>query len=146
MSRLRDRYQKEIMPALRKEYGYGNVMAVPKLEKIVVNIGLGEAIQNPKLLDSAMDELGAITGQRPVINRARKSIASFKLRQGMAIACSVTLRSGRMYEFFDRLINALEGAEEPVGAKSQLQREAHRFTPMTGSVGAHPMRPRYVPK
>ncbi|MYC80677.1 MAG: 50S ribosomal protein L5 [Acidobacteria bacterium] len=105
MSRLKDRYQKEIMPALQKEFGYSNVMAVPKLEKIVVNIGLGEAIQNPKLLDSAMDELGAITGQRPVINRARKSIASFKLRQGMAIACSVTLRAGRMYEFFDRLIN-----------------------------------------
>ena len=105
MSRLKDRYQKEIMPALQKEFGYSNVMAVPKLEKIVVNIGLGEAIQNPKLLDSAMDELGAITGQRPVINRARKSVAAFKLRQGMAIACSVTLRAGHMYEFFDRLIN-----------------------------------------
>ena len=105
MSRLKTRYQKEIMPALQKEYSYSNIMAVPKLEKIVVNIGLGEAIQNPKLLDSAMDELGTITGQRPVINRARKSIASFKLRQGMAIACSVTLRADRMYEFFDRLIN-----------------------------------------
>ena len=100
MSRLNVRYQKEIMPALQKEFGYSNVMAVPKLEKIVVNIGLGEAIQNPKLLDSAVDELGAITGQRPVINRARKSIASFKLRQGMSIACSVTLRAARMYEFF----------------------------------------------
>jgi large subunit ribosomal protein L5 len=105
MSRLKVRYQKEIMPALQKEFGYSNVMAVPELEKIVVNIGLGEAIQNPKLLDSAVDELGAITGQRPVINRARKSIASFKLRQGMSIACSVTLRAARMYEFFDRLIN-----------------------------------------
>jgi large subunit ribosomal protein L5 len=105
MSRLRVRYQREIMPALQERFGYRNVMAVPKLEKIVVNIGLGEAIQNPKLLDSAMDELGAITGQRPIVNRARKSIASFKLRQGMAIACSVTLRAARMYEFFDRLIN-----------------------------------------
>ncbi len=105
MSRLSVRYQAEIVPALRKEFGYQNVMAVPKLEKIVVNIGLGEAIQNPKLLDAAIEELGAITGQKPIINRARKSIASFKLRQGMAIACSVTLRAARMYEFFDRLIN-----------------------------------------
>jgi large subunit ribosomal protein L5 len=105
MSRLRDRYTKEIVPTLKKEYSYKNVMAVPRLEKIVVNMGMGEAIQNAKLLDSASDELSLITGQRPVITRAKKSIASFKLRKGMAIGCSVTLRGERMYEFFDRLVN-----------------------------------------
>jgi large subunit ribosomal protein L5 len=105
MSRLKDRYAKEIVPTLKKEYSYKNVMAVPRLEKIVVNMGMGEAIQNAKLLDSASDELSLITGQRPVITRAKKSIASFKLRKGMAIGCSVTLRGERMYEFFDRLVN-----------------------------------------
>jgi large subunit ribosomal protein L5 len=105
MSRLKDRYTKEVVPALKKEYGYMNVMAVPKLEKIVVNMGVGEAIQNAKLLDSASDELSLITGQKPIITRAKKSIASFKLRKGMAIGCSVTLRGERMYEFFDRLVN-----------------------------------------
>ena len=105
MSRIKDRYAKEIVPALKKEYSYRNVMAVPRLEKIVVNMGMGEAIQNAKLLDSASDELSLITGQRPVITRAKKSIASFKLRKGMAIGCSVTLRGERMYEFFDRLVN-----------------------------------------
>jgi large subunit ribosomal protein L5 len=93
------------MPAMSKEYGYKNVMAIPKLEKIVINIGLGEAIQNSKLLDNAADELGQITGQRPVITRAKKSIASFKLRKGMPIGCSVTLRGERMFEFLDRLVN-----------------------------------------
>jgi len=105
MSRIKDRYAKEIVPALKKEYSYRNVMAVPRLEKIVVNMGMGEAIQNAKLLDSASDELSLITGQKPVITRAKKSIASFKLRKGMAIGCSVTLRGERMYEFFDRLVN-----------------------------------------
>jgi large subunit ribosomal protein L5 len=105
MSRIKDRYAKEIVPALKKEYSYRNVMAVPRLEKIVLNMGMGEAIQNAKLLDSASDELSLITGQRPVITRAKKSIASFKLRKGMAIGCSVTLRGERMYEFFDRLVN-----------------------------------------
>lgn len=105
MSRLKERYTKEIAPAMGKEYGYKNVMAIPKLEKIVINIGLGEAIQNAKLLDTAADELGQITGQRPVITRAKKSIASFKLRQGMPIGCSVTLRGQRMYEFLDRFLN-----------------------------------------
>src|SRR3989304_5963991 len=104
MSRLRQRYQKEIVPALAKEFGYKNVMAIPKLEKIVINIGLGEAIQNSKLLDSAVDELGLIAGQHPVITRARKSIASFKLRKGMTIGCMVTLRGERMYEFLDRMV------------------------------------------
>ncbi len=101
--RLKERYQKEIVPALVKEFGYGNPMAVPRLSKIVINMGLGEAIQNAKLLDSASQELGAITGQKPVITRARKSIANFKLRQSMPIGVMVTLRGDRMYEFFDRL-------------------------------------------
>jgi large subunit ribosomal protein L5 len=105
MSRLRDRYVKEVIPSLKKEYTYKNVMAVPKLKKIVVNMGVGEAIQNAKLLDAASDELSLITGQRPIVTRAKKSIASFKLRKGMAIGCSVTLRGERMYEFFDRLVN-----------------------------------------
>src|SRR5436309_4673304 len=105
MSRLKDRYFKDVIPALRKEYGYKNVMAIPKLEKIVINMGVGEAIQNAKLMDSAADELALITGQKPIITRAKKSIASFKLRKGMAIGCSVTLRGERMYEFFDRLVN-----------------------------------------
>jgi large subunit ribosomal protein L5 len=105
MSRLRDRYVKEVIPSLKKEYSYKNVMAVPKLKKIVVNMGVGEAIQNAKLLDAASDELSLITGQRPIVTRAKKSIASFKLRKGMAIGCSVTLRGERMYEFFDRLVN-----------------------------------------
>jgi large subunit ribosomal protein L5 len=105
MSRLKQRYAKEIIPAMSKEYGYKNVMAIPKLEKIVINIGLGEAIQNAKLLDNAADELSQITGQRPVITRAKKSIASFKLRKGMPIGCCVTLRGERMFEFLDRLVN-----------------------------------------
>ena len=105
MSRLRERYQREIVPALAKEYSYKNVMAIPKLEKIVVNIGMGEAIQNAKLLDAAVDELGLITGQRPVVTRAKKSIASFKLRKGMTIGCMVTLRGERMYEFLDRMVS-----------------------------------------
>ena len=104
-ARMKKVYQKEVVPALIKEFGYKNTMQVPKMTKIVVNMGLGEAIQNPKLLDSAVDELRAITGQHPVITRARKSIASFKLRAGMPIGCSVTLRRDRMWEFFDRLVN-----------------------------------------
>lgn len=105
MSRLKERYQKEIKPALAKEYSYKNVMAIPKLEKIVINIGMGEAIQNSKLLDAAVDELSTIAGQRPVITRAKKSIASFKLRKGMTIGCMVTLRGERMYEFLDRMVS-----------------------------------------
>jgi large subunit ribosomal protein L5 len=103
--RLKERYQKEIVPALMKEFNYRNVMAVPRLRKIVVNMGLGEAIQNAKLLDSATQELGRITGQKPVITRARKSIANFKLRKNMPIGAMVTLRGDRMYEFIDRLMN-----------------------------------------
>jgi large subunit ribosomal protein L5 len=103
--RLLERYKKEVVPKLSQEFGYGNVHQVPALQKIVVNIGLGEAAQNPKLLETAADELTIITGQKPVIRRARKSIANFKLRQGQQIGCMVTLRRVRMWEFFDRLVN-----------------------------------------
>ncbi|MCC7174961.1 MAG: 50S ribosomal protein L5 [Bryobacterales bacterium] len=104
-ARLKEHYKKTVAPALMKEFGYANLMAVPKLEKISVNIGLGEATQNPKLLDGAVGELGLITGQKPVITKARKSIAAFKLRAGMSIGCTVTIRGDRMYEFLDRLVN-----------------------------------------
>jgi large subunit ribosomal protein L5 len=104
-ARLKEHYKKKVMPVLVKEFGYSNAMAVPKLEKISVNIGLGEATQNPKLLDGAVNELAQVTGQKPVITKARKSIAQFKLRAGMSIGCMVTLRGDRMYEFFDRLVN-----------------------------------------
>ena len=104
MSRLQERYRDEVVPALRKEFGYTTIMAVPKIERVVVNMGIGEATQNPKLIDAAADELTRITGQRPVTTRARKSVAAFKLRQGMAIGSMVTLRGERMYEFLDRLI------------------------------------------
>jgi large subunit ribosomal protein L5 len=105
MPRMKERYRQEIVPAMMKEFKYPNLMAVPRLRKIVVNMGLGEAIQNAKLLDSATAELGQITGQKPVITRARKSIANFKLRKNMPIGAAVTLRGDRMYEFFDRLAN-----------------------------------------
>ena len=104
-ARLREQYQKAVVPALMKEFSYSNLSAVPKLEKITLNIGLGDATQNPKLLDGAVNELGAIAGQRPVVTKARKSIAAFKLREGMSIGCMVTLRGERMYEFLDRLMN-----------------------------------------
>jgi large subunit ribosomal protein L5 len=103
--RLLDRYRKEIVPKLSEEFGLKNVHQVPRLTKIVVNIGLGEAAANPKLLDTAAEELAAITGQRPSIRRARKSVANFKLRQGQAIGCAVTLRGTRMWEFLDRLVS-----------------------------------------
>ena len=103
--RLRVRYNKEIVPALMKHFNYKNIMAVPKLEKIVINMGLGEAIANAKILDVAVDELGRIAGQRPVITRAKKSIANFKLRQHMPIGAAVTLRGERMFEFLDRLVS-----------------------------------------
>jgi len=105
MARLKDVYQNEIVAKLRKDFGYKNIMEVPRIEKVVVNMGLGEAIQNVKILDSAAAELNAITGQKSVITKAKKSIASFKLRQGMPIGCMVTLRRERMYEFLDRLMN-----------------------------------------
>ncbi len=105
MARLREHYTKNVLPALMKEFGYKNIMAVPKIEKISLNIGLGEATGNPKLMDGAVNELGQIAGQRPVICKAKKSIAAFKLRENMPIGCMVTLRGDRMYEFLDRLIN-----------------------------------------
>jgi large subunit ribosomal protein L5 len=105
MARLKEQYTKEIVPLLMKQFGYKNIMQVPRIEKIVVNMGLGEAIQNVKILDSASEELAVITGQKTVITKAKKSIASFKLRQGMPIGCMVTLRKERMYEFLDRLMN-----------------------------------------
>jgi large subunit ribosomal protein L5 len=104
---LHTRYGKEVVPALVKHFSYTNVMAVPKLEKIVINMGLGEAVANAKIMDVAMAELGQIAGQRPVITRAKKSIANFKLRQNMPIGAAVTLRGERMYEFFDRLTSVV---------------------------------------
>jgi len=105
MSFLFEKYQKEVIPALMKEFNYKNDMQVPKMDKIVVNMGLGEAVQNIKILDHAAEELRVITGQKPVITRAKRSIAQFKLRAGMPIGCRVTLRKDRMYEFFNRLVN-----------------------------------------
>ena len=106
-SRLYDFYRQECIPRMMQEFRYKSPMQVPKLEKIVVNMGLGEAIQNIKLLESASSELGVITGQRPVVTRAKRSIAAFKLREGMPIGCMVTLRKHRMYDFFDKLVNVV---------------------------------------
>jgi len=105
MSRLKDRYREEIVPALMEEFGYRNVMEVPRLQKIVVNVGLGEALQDVKALDAAARDIATITGQKPIITRARKSIASFKLREGNPIGVKVTLRGNRMYDFLDRMCN-----------------------------------------
>ena len=104
-ARLREYYEKKVVPLLMKEFGYKNPMQVPKLVKIVLNMGVGEATQNIKILDAAVEELALIAGQRPVIRRAKKSIAAFKLRAGMPIGCKVTLRRDRMYDFFDKLVN-----------------------------------------
>jgi len=105
MARLKEYYLKTVVPALVKQFDYKNPMQVPKMEKIVVSMGLGEAISNVKIMDGAVQEITMITGQKPVINKAKKSIATFKLRQGMPIGCSVTLRKDTMFEFFDRLVN-----------------------------------------
>ena len=105
MSRLKEQYQKEVVPALTKEFGYKNVMAVPKIEKVVVNMGLGEATSNAKIIDTGADELARITGQKPVTRRAKKSIAQFKVRKGQPIGTMVTLRGERMWEFLDRLMS-----------------------------------------
>jgi large subunit ribosomal protein L5 len=105
MSRMKQRYRDEVAPALAKEFGYTNVMAIPRLEKVVLNMGLGEATQNAKIVDVGADELGRITGQKAVVRRATKSVAQFKLRQGMPVGAMVTLRGERMYEFLDRLIS-----------------------------------------
>jgi large subunit ribosomal protein L5 len=105
MSRLKEKYLKEAVPSLRKEFGYTNAMAVPKIQKVVINMGLGEATANAKIVDTGVDELARISGQKPVVRRAKKSIASFKLRQGMPIGTMVTLRGDRMWEFLDRLMS-----------------------------------------
>jgi len=105
MSRLKEKYRREIVPVMTKEFGYRNIMEVPKLEKVVLNMGLGEAIHNIKVLDSAVEELALIGAQKPVITRAKRSIASFKVREGMPIGCMVTLRRERMYYFLDKLFN-----------------------------------------
>jgi large subunit ribosomal protein L5 len=105
MGALKDYYNKECVPALKEEFGYTNIMQVPKLEKIVLNMGLGEAVQNPKIVDGAAQELTLIAGQKAVITKAKKSIAGFKLREGMSIGCRVTLRGEKMYDFFSKLVN-----------------------------------------
>ena len=105
MSRLREKYEKEVIPALKEKFGYKNIMEVPRLEKVVINMGVGDAKENPKAIDSAVEDLAAITGQKPVVTKAKKSIAAFKLRQGMPIGVKVTLRSEKMYHFLDKLFN-----------------------------------------
>ena len=105
MARLKELYREKVVPELMKEFNYDNIMEVPSLHKIVINMGLGEAVHDIKVIDSAMEDLAAITGQRPAVTRAKKSIAAFKVRKGMPIGCMVTLRGERMYEFFDRLVN-----------------------------------------
>ena len=106
MSRLKDKYHSEVMPSMIKEFGYESIMAVPRIEKVTLNMGLGEAIQNIKILDSGVEELTMIAGQKAVVTKARKSIASFKLREGMPIGCMVTLRREKMFDFLDKLFNA----------------------------------------
>jgi len=106
VSRLKDKYQQEVVPALQKEFAYKNIMQVPRIHKVVINIGMGEAIQNAKAMDNAVRDLAAITGQKPVVTRAKRSVAAFKLREGMQIGCMVTLRGERMYYFLDKLFNA----------------------------------------
>jgi large subunit ribosomal protein L5 len=105
MNRLRDKYQKEVVPALKKEFGYQNTMAIPRITKVVINMGLGEATSNAKIVDTAADELSKISGQKATVRRAKKSIAAFKVREGMPVGAMVTLRGERMYEFLDRLVS-----------------------------------------
>lgn len=105
MANLKTKYQQEVAPALQKQFNYPNVMMLPRMEKIVVNVGLGEAVQNAKALDAAVGDIAAITGQKPVVTKAKKSIATFKIRQGMPIGCKVTLRGERMWDFLDKLVN-----------------------------------------
>ena len=105
MNRLQEKYQKEVMPALTEKFGYKNVMQLPKVEKVIINMGVGEAVGNPKALDAAVGDLTLISGQKPILTRAKKSLAAWKLRQGMPIGCKVTLRGVRMYQFLDKFIN-----------------------------------------
>ena len=127
-ARLRKHYLERVIPALVKEFGYKNVMAVPKIQKVSVNIGLGEATQNAKLMDGAVNELGQIAGQKPVVTKAKKSIAAFKLREGMSIGAMVTLRGDRMYEFLDRLMNvALPRVRDFRGVSQQVLRRPRQL-------------------
>lgn len=105
MARLKEKYINEVAPAMMQKFNYNNVMEIPKLEKVIINMGVGEAVQNPKNLDGAVEDMTAITGQKPIVTRAKKSIAAFKLRQGMPIGCKVTLRGERMFQFTDKLVN-----------------------------------------
>lgn len=105
MARIKEKYQKDVIPALMKKFSYTTVMQAPKLEKIVINIGVGDSKENPKALENAVNDLSIITGQKPIITKAKKSIAGFKIREGMNLGCKVTLRGEKMYEFFDRLVN-----------------------------------------
>ena len=107
MARLKDYYSKEIVPALKAEFGYSNIHQIPKITKVVLNMGLGEAVADVKIIDKAVNELTLITGQKPIVRKARKSIAAFKLREGMPVGCAVTLRGSQMFEFLDRFINAV---------------------------------------
>ena len=127
--RLKTRFVKEVAPALMKEFGLDNPMAVPRLNKIVVNMGMGEATQNAKVLDLAVNELGQITGQKPVVTRAKKSIAAFKVREGQAIGAMVTLRGDRMYEFFDRLVNVVLARVRDFPASPPSRSTAAAITP-----------------
>src|SRR5258705_2378138 len=128
-ARLKERYQKEVAPAIAKEFGITNPMAIPRVQKVVLNMGMGEAIANAKILDTAADELRSITGQKPVITKAKKSIASFKLRQGMPIGVMVTLRGDRMYEFLDRLVSiALPRVRDFRGGSPKALAWAGKFT------------------
>ncbi len=139
-ARLKERYQKEIAPAIAKEFGIENPMAIPRLEKIVINMGLGEAIANAKIVDTGADEIRAVTGQKPVTTRAKKSIASFKLRQGMPIGTMVTLRGDRMYEFLDRLVSvALPRVRDFRGVSPEGVRRARQLH------ARHP-RPAHLPR
>lgn len=120
MNELKERYLKEVVPSLRKAFGYRNIMEVPKVEKVTINVGLGEALQNPKALDAAAADLAAITGQKPVITRAKKSVAAFKVRAGMSIGAKVTLRGDRMYDFLNKLFHvALPRVRDFKGASSR---------------------------
>ncbi|MDD3925338.1 MAG: 50S ribosomal protein L5 [bacterium] len=106
MSRLKDKYSKDVVPAMMEQFGFKNVMQVPRVTKIVINMGVGDAVQDPKLMDAAVNDLALITGQRPLVTKAKKSIASFKIREGMSVGCKVTLRGETMYNFLDKLVNA----------------------------------------
>ena len=134
--RMLELYRQEVIPKLSKEFGYSNVHQVPKLTKIVVNVGLGEATANPKLLEKAAEEMALITGQKPVTRKARKSIANFKLREGQAVGCTVTLRRGRMWEFFDRLVNVALPTDAAISRSGSASRSSSRRSSSTRSTAS----------